>query len=57
MDDRAMPDGVCFLCDYGEGDHLCPEPYPQTPAEDAAATLDADRRYGPTYRPHQEGLD
>ena len=37
-------DGHCLLCDMGEGDHLCPEPYPQTPAEDAMATLIREAR-------------
>ena len=40
------PDGHCLLCDMGEGDHLCPEPYPQTPAEDAMATLINEAPHG-----------
>ena len=42
--EKAEGSTDCLLCDMGEGDHLCPEPYPQTPDEDAAATLMREAR-------------
>jgi len=47
---RGAKDGECLLCDTGEGDHICPEPYGDTPpidpAADAIATLRQERARG-----------